>query len=527
MREFTSYGSIDKNLHYHVPRRELMKETYGYLVGESPDAGGHYITVWAPGQTGKSSLLQDVYRELLGNPLYDAVYINVQSLGSIEDSQEAMNRILFYINEKNAYSLPRVKSAAEFQEAFSVRYLKKPLVLIIDEFDALTENVINDLVVVFRNIYNDRAVNPDFSARSQYLLHGVALIGVRSVVGVENKKGSPFNIQRSMQVQNLTVTEVNEMFNWYTEETGQPVEQEVIDRIFYITSGQPGLVGWFGELLTRQYNEQPEQPLNMKNWTAVYNRALQVLPNNNIINIISKATSAEYRPTVLNLFRIDHKELFEFEEPHTGYLYMHGVISYEETEGISYIKFPCQFVQEKLYRRFSREFGQLQGDLLVDPFIDLTPIINENTINIEKLLELYQDYYTSHKERLTEHAQRRVDLGIKEVVYHFQLYSWLDNFLRNFGTQIFPEFPTGNGKIDLLIRHRGILYGLELKSFSQIYLLNKNIEQASEYGNSLGLAEITLVVFIDRPLPDELHRKYTKPHTFKGRATVNIFFIMT
>ncbi len=96
MREFTSYGAIDKNLHYYVHRRKLMERAYGYLVGESPDTGGHYITVWAPRQTGKSSLLQDVYRELLRNQLYDAVYINVQSLGGIEDSQEAMNRILFY-----------------------------------------------------------------------------------------------------------------------------------------------------------------------------------------------------------------------------------------------------------------------------------------------------------------------------------------------------------------------------------------------------------------------------------------------
>ncbi len=72
-----------------------------------------------------------------------------------------------------------------------------------------------------------------------------------------------------------------------------------------------------------------------------------------IINIISKAIDEEYRETVLQLFRIDQEVVFNFENPHFNYLYMHGVISYEETEDFSYVKSPCPFVQEKLFRYFS------------------------------------------------------------------------------------------------------------------------------------------------------------------------------
>jgi hypothetical protein len=36
----------------------------------------------------------------------------------------------------------------------------------------------------------------------------MALIGVRAVLGVENVKGSPFNVQRSVHIPNLTHDEV-------------------------------------------------------------------------------------------------------------------------------------------------------------------------------------------------------------------------------------------------------------------------------------------------------------------------------
>ncbi len=527
MRKFSSYGPINKRLHYYVSRKELFAKATANLKGEQPEEGGHYITVWSPRQTGKSSLLLDIYHNLLQDDNYIAAYIATQHLRDIDDAVTCLNKIIDRLSSVIKIQIPPVKSTPEFQEIFTAKHLPKPLILIIDEFDSLQENVINDIVGVFRNIHHLRLADTAVSDRKEYLLHGVALIGVRSVMGVENKSGSPFNVQKSLQVHNLTAAEVNEMYHWYEEETGQTIEQEVIDRVFYVTQGQPGLVSWFGELLTGEYNDRPGQPLTMNEWNKVYNRALQVLPNNNIINIISKAIGAEYRNTVLHLFRIDHKERFEFENPHLSYLFMHGVISYEEVDDFSYIKFPCPFVQEKLYRHFSGLVGQAHHELLVDPFLDLTTVIDEQTINIKKLLGLYQDYYYANREYLTEYAQRRADLQVMEVVHHFQLFSWLDNFLKGFGSVVLPEFPTGNGKIDLLLRHRGNLYGLELKSFSQLYLLSKNILQASEYGKSLGLAEITLVVFVERPVPVEIRAKYTEPHIFAESATVNVFFLQT
>ncbi|MCP4700376.1 MAG: hypothetical protein GY862_26515, partial [Gammaproteobacteria bacterium] len=59
------------------------------------------------------------------------------------------------------------------------------------------------------------------------------------------------------------------------------------------------------------------------------------------------------------------------------------------------------------------------------------------------------------------------------------------------------EFPTGNGATDLLIRHAGRLFGLELKSFADIQQYRKALIQTARYGKQLGVQEIWLALFIE------------------------------
>ena len=57
--------------------------------------------------------------------------------------------------------------------------------------------------------------------RKDFFLHGVVLVGVRSTLGIDSPTGSPFNVQRSVHVPNLTRDEVRAMFAWYERESGQ------------------------------------------------------------------------------------------------------------------------------------------------------------------------------------------------------------------------------------------------------------------------------------------------------------------
>ncbi|MCP4403779.1 MAG: hypothetical protein GY801_41545, partial [bacterium] len=197
MRKFSSYGQIDTDLHYYAPRTELIEHAYTQLMGENPEKGGHYITVWAPRQTGKSWVMQQILFRLREDDRYDVLKLDLEDLVFMEDVQQIAEAIGNDILEALGKTPVKIKSLKAFQAIFKQGVLDKPLVLILDEFDTLPEHVISGLVRIFRKIYLHRQDDPNLSAQKAYLLHGVALIGVRSVLGIENVKGSPFNVQRS------------------------------------------------------------------------------------------------------------------------------------------------------------------------------------------------------------------------------------------------------------------------------------------------------------------------------------------
>lgn len=203
MRWFSSYGPLDKDLHYYAPREGLIDRAYTQLTGEDPKKGGHYITVWAPRQTGKSWLMLEVMEKIEehhhpakqnGTPI-NVVKVDLDlpehdhDLDSIVSS--IADEIFIELGKKN----PGIDSIKKFPDLFTRDVLDTPLILIIDEFDALPKESINRLTRIFRNIFMRRKKEmkkpPD---QRRYMLHGLALIGIRGFLGIENPKGSPFNI---------------------------------------------------------------------------------------------------------------------------------------------------------------------------------------------------------------------------------------------------------------------------------------------------------------------------------------------
>jgi len=500
MHKFSSYGPIDTELHYYVPRQALIDGTVSHLVGEDPLRGGHYITVWAPRQRGKSWIMQQAMWQLRGDPRYagfDVLKINLEHLKQERDTDSVVQWLAQDILEKLAIDGVTVRTLKELYRLFKQDVLKKPLILMLDEFDALVPEAIHGLVSVFRNIYNTRREQPDkTTAEKDYLLHGIALIGVRSVLGLDNPRGSPFNVQRSLQIPNLTFDEVAEMFHWYERESGQGVEASVIERIYTELRGQPGLTSWFGELLTETYNKH-NPTITLHDFEIAEAAASNRLPNTNIINLISKADQQPHRDFLVELFQTEEKIAFKYDNPSINFLYMNGVIDEEaasETE--VYVKFPSPFVQKRLFNRFADDIFPDTGTLY-PAFTQLNHILTPTGLNLKNLLRLYEQYVQKNHTWLFKEAPRRADLRLYEAVYHFNLFMWLERFLQRPGGRVYPEFPTGNGQIDLMIRYQGQVYGVELKSFTSDFDYRAALQQVARYARQLQLATITLVFFVD------------------------------
>jgi hypothetical protein len=505
MRHFSSYGPVDPRFNFAVERRELVERCVEQLVGQ-PGEDGHFFTIWAPRQAGKTWLMRRAIEEVSARYGDRFVVGSLQMQGALDpkDTEEVLFRTtprLF--RDGFEFELDAPRSWDDWMHLFARQggAFDRPLILLIDEFDSLPPAVIDALVSRFRTM---------FLARRGYFLHGLALVGVRAVLGVESDRGSPFNVQRSLHVPNLTRDEVTELFRQYQAESGQKVEAEVVAQVFDVTRGQPGLVSWFGELLTEKHNPGPTEAITPAVFDRVYGMALQVEWNNTVLNLVKKARGL-HQPHVVALFT-DPNVPFNMDKDWCNYLYMNGIIDRApapgRADGSSFVcRFSSPFVQRRLYAALTDDmFGDKGPILAIEPGDRLDDVFTSGGLCVPPLLARYRGYLSRLAARGIDpwHGQprRKTDLHLTEAVGQFHLYAWLRDAVGR-RCVISPEFPTGNGKVDLVVRtteesHVGLI---EVKSFVDMYDLDKGRAQAAAYARQLGLSSVTMAVFV--PVPDE------------------------
>ena len=539
MRHFHSYGPVDCRYHFCVARKELIVQGVEQLIGV-PEEGGHYFTIWAPRQTGKTWLMRQI-KQKISQQYPDRFTVFNFSLGGlrgmsfsppgserslarrssplpIETDSKESNSLDFpqtfgEFFQKTMPGSPEVKSWNDFRELFSrdKGLWEHPLILLIDEVDTIPSALIDLMVAQFRELYLHRETN---------WLHGLALIGVRAVLGIESQRGSPFNIQKSLHVPNFTIDEVEELYCQYQEESGQKIEAAVVEKIYQTTKGQPGLVSWFGELLTEKYNPGQNQIIDMDTWDLVWHKARFVEPNNTVMNLIAKAKMPEYQGFLMELFTRSDMP-FSFYEPLCNYLYIHGIVESETTrrpngELGEICHFASPFIQDCLYHALSREVvGDRTPILALQPLDDLADVFSGTSLDLPVLLRRYKDYLLRLKDEgintWKEQPRRETDLHLTEAVGHFHLFTWLQTALGR-RCVISPEFPTGNGKVDIPVAKRrgeaafhircGAKRGIiEVKSFVDIYEAKSARKQAAQYAKSLGFEQVTVAMFV--PVDDE------------------------
>ena len=515
MRQFSSYGPVDRVLHFALARTELVERCVEHLIGD-PERGGHFFTLYAPRQAGKTWLMRRAM-EQVQQRYGERFQVGILSLQGLMRDGDPDDIFLRRVGRRFGRTLlakrPRLQDWDDWLALFDREsgVFDRPLILLIDEFDSLTRTVVDQVVGLFRQMY---------LARESYVLHGLALVGVRAVLGVDSPRGSPFNIQRSLHVPNFTQPEVAELFRQYQEESGQVVLPEVVDRVFDEVRGQPGLTCWFGELLTDKFNVDPSQPIDLACWRRVYGRALHTERNNNIFNLTAKAKTPFARD-VHALF-VESDIPFAAGKPWCDHLELNGIIAPElltdEQGRETYIcRFASPFVQRRLYDVFSEQLHDMLADV---PAFDGTDTLEDvflpERLDVVALLQRYKAYLDSLREAGRDPFRdqpMRADFQLPEAVGHFHLYAWLQQATGR-ECSITPEFPTGNGKVDLRILHRGRTSLVEVKSLAAARELPRARAQAAKYAAQQGLSEATLVLFVPTKRPELLA-------TFEGSAAVD------
>ncbi len=228
------------------------------------------------------------------------------------------------------------------------------------------------------------------------------------------------------------------------------------------------------------------------------------------MNLIAKAHILEYQKFLIKLFG-KNNIAFSFHNPLCSYLYLHGIIepkSIQPDNGelCDICRFSSPFVQDCLYYALLDEIiGDEIPILSLQPLDDLADVFGETFLNLPALLTRYKDYLARLKTQginpWQEQPRRKTDLKLTEAVGHFHLFSWLREAVGR-RCIVSPEFPTGNGKIDLHLRCGSLRGIIEVKSFVDNYQIKEDRKQAADYVFNLGIDRVTIALFI--PVLEEM-----------------------
>ena len=255
MRFFNTAGPVVSEMHYCVPPLGRLDVDEMFLLIRQRK----YFVLHAPRQTGKTSALLALRDELNSGREFRCVYVNVEGGQSArEDVGAALRAILSALARGARETLDDrfvagiwlgILDAAGPHDALRETLARwsesdpRPLVLMIDEVDALIGDT---LLAVLRQLRSGYPERPDRFPQS------VILCGVRDVrdyrirSSAENAVvagGSAFNVRaESLRLGDFSPDEVESLLSQHTRETGQAFTNDARAAVRELTRGQPWLV---------------------------------------------------------------------------------------------------------------------------------------------------------------------------------------------------------------------------------------------------------------------------------------------
>ncbi|SHF27883.1 Predicted ATPase, AAA+ ATPase superfamily [Marinitoga hydrogenitolerans DSM 16785] len=472
MRRFCTSGPVDKKTCYYVERPDIMEEALDHIEN------WRYFTVSAPRQTGKTTLLNDIVEKTKDK--YLPIFISFESYVSKSEDDfletfviDILDDIEYRYNKKIKLEIP--KKLDKIREMLKELYEKigKEIILMIDEFEKLDENIMNEFLHVIRSVYHKKQI---------YKLRSVILISVGYLSGILEDNASPFNIAEHLEVPYFTKEQVYDLLNQHEKETGQIFDEKVKELIWHNAAGQPGLTNGLAYDLVMK-KAKGEKIITVKHFEKTLYDYIRKYIDKNMENIISKAKK-EKELMMKILFEPESIE-FDISDDRIKFLYLNGVI--DDCDGKCCVKVPLYY--KKLYNHFK---PQINGEKNYMATIKDTikPYLKENgSLDLNKLMKRYIRYI---KERGAVMFKGR---NYYEGVYQYNLDQFLGLYVEAADGKVYPETQVGGGRIDLLINMRNKEYLIEIKANITGNDYEKSKKQIKEYIKRKGLKEGWLIIY--------------------------------
>ena len=519
MRRFNTAGPCEPSRHYMIPPLSRLPEAFD-LVDQ-----GDYFALHAPRQTGKTTTLRALAKELSAAGKFAAIHFSCEEAEPAGDDFATAEPIVLFNLRRSAEARlalelrpptvwPEAPSGSRLSAALGAwaEACPRPLALFFDEIDALQGESLRS---VLRQL---RAGFPDRPGRFPW---SVALCGLRDVRDYKAASGgdatrmgtsSPFNVKvASPRLGDFSEAEVRALYAQHTEETGQVFTEEALARLFDLSQGQPWLTNALAREIIEKMRVLPPEMITLEHVEQAKERL-----------ILERATHLDSLAARLQEPRVQRiLQPLLAGEVLMGDAYNNDR-AYVRDLGLVAANSPLR-VANPIYRevivRVLSAF--VQDNVTADPRSFVRP---DGRLDFPRLLAEFVEFWKEHGEVLEG------GMSYHEVAPQLVLMGYLQRIVNGGGT-IDREYGVGRGRIDLYVRwpyqeapgKRALQReAMELKVWAEGKPdpLAKGLVQLEKYLTALGLQEGTLVIFDRRPEAGAIEERtrFEEARTARGYA---------
>lgn len=500
---FNTAGPIIPEDHYHIdPLHRLDWEEVQHLI-----ASKKYFVLHAPRQTGKTSTLLAMMKALNSAGKYKALYVNIeaaqalrhdvnraitvicQALASsarvynVEPQLEALTRQLF---SEGQYP----EGALTLQLTRWAEMSDKPIVLMLDEVDALVGDTLISLL---------RQIRAGYTQRPHAFPRSIILCGVRDVrdyrIHTSDKEiitgGSAFNIKAtSLVMGNFTPEEIRTLYQQHTDATGQTFADSIFPALWEDTRGQPWLVNALGYEMTWEDREARDRslPITQERYQAARERLIRSRQTH-LDQLTDKLRESRVHQVVAAILA-GEESIENIRDEDLQYVEDLGLITTRPSIAIS-----NRIYQEIIPREVTWAWQATITNQETTWYVLL-----DGRLDIPALLRAFQQFFREHSDIWLQ------GLPFKEAGPQLILQAFLQRIV-NGGGRINREYALGRKYTDLLLewpldKEKGY-YGKVQRVVLELKILHggldktiaDGVQQVADYAQRCGSEEAYLLIF--------------------------------
>lgn len=508
-RWFNTAGPCKADIHYMLSPTSRLPDLERLIAQES------YFVIHAPRQTGKTTAMLALAKQLTSSGRYTAVMVSAE-VGSAFSHDPGAAELAILGAWRNVISvrLPqdlqpptwlyeepgqRIQASLQTWAQASSR----PLVLFIDEIDSLQDEALISVLRQLRDGYPNRPENFPLS---------VGLIGLRDVRDYKVASGgserlntaSPFNIKvSSIILRDFNAAEVAELYQQHTDDTGQVFTLEATAMAFDLTQGQP----WLVNALAKEIVEKMVKDRNVVITPEHIFKAKEILIARQDTHLDSLAERLR-EPRVKAIIQpmLAGQALGDTSNDDRQYLIDLGLLRRDPAGGLT--------IANPIYREvIPRVLVQGTQDSL--PHINPSWLTKSGELDTDALLQAFLKFWLRHGEPLLGST------AYHEIAPHLVLMAFLHRVVNGGGT-LEREYAIGRDRMDLCLRYGQITLGIELKAWrdKKRDSLEDGLEQLDSYLARLGVNFGWLIIFDRRKKAPSIEERLTTQltNTKNGRS---------